>query len=48
VISTLNLQLEQVGEQLEHHLEIHPDAEIVGRLPGLGVVLGRGGRRVRG
>jgi transposase len=36
VISTLNRQL----EQLERHFEIHPDAEIVRRLPGLGVVLG--------
>jgi transposase len=40
VIGTLNRQLEQVGEQLEHHFEIHPDAEIVRSLPGLGVVLG--------
>jgi transposase len=40
VISTLNLQLTQVGEQLERHFEIHPDAEIVRSLPGLGVVLG--------
>jgi transposase len=40
VISTLNLQLEQIGEQLEGHFEIHPDAEIVRSLPGLGVVLG--------
>jgi transposase len=40
VIGTLNRQLEQVGEQLERHFEIHPDAEIVRSLPGLGVVLG--------
>lgn len=40
VITTLNRQLEQVTEQLEHHVEIHPDAEIVCSLPGLGVVLG--------
>jgi transposase len=40
VIGTLNRQLEQVGEQLEDHFEIHPDAEIVRSLPGLGVVLG--------
>jgi transposase len=40
VISTLNRQLEQIGEQLEHHFETHPDAEIVRSLPGLGVVLG--------
>jgi transposase len=40
VISTLNLQLEQIGEQLERHFEIHPDAEVVRSLPGLGVVLG--------
>jgi hypothetical protein len=40
VISTLNLQLEQVGEQLERHFEIHPDAEVVRSLPGLSVVLG--------
>jgi Transposase IS116/IS110/IS902 family len=39
-ITTLKLQLIQLTEQLEHHFEIHPDAEIVGRLPGLGVVLG--------
>jgi transposase len=40
VIGTLNRQLTQVGEQLEDHFEIHPDAEIVRSLPGLGVVLG--------
>ena len=40
VITTLNLQLIQLTEQLEHHFEIHPDAEIVRSLPGLGVVLG--------
>jgi hypothetical protein len=40
VIGTLNRQLEQVGEQLERHFEIHPDAEIARSLPGLGVVLG--------
>jgi transposase len=40
VISTLNRQLEQIGEQLERHFETHPDAEIVRSLPGLGVVLG--------
>jgi transposase len=40
VISTLNRQLIQLTEQLEHHFEIHPDAEIVRSLPGLGVVLG--------
>jgi len=40
VISTLNLQLEQVGEQLERHFELHPDAEILRSLPGLGVILG--------
>jgi Transposase IS116/IS110/IS902 family len=40
VTTTLNLQLIQLTEQLEHHFEIHPDTEIVGRLPGLGVVLG--------
>jgi hypothetical protein len=40
VIGTLNRPLEQVVEQLQRHVEIHPDAEIVGRLPGLGVVLG--------
>jgi hypothetical protein len=40
VIGTLNRQLEQVGHQLQRHFEIHPDAEIVRSLPGLGVVLG--------
>jgi transposase len=40
VTTTLNLQLIQLTEQLEHHFEIHPDAEIVRSLPGLGVVLG--------
>jgi transposase len=40
VVTTLNLQLIQLTEQLEHHFEIHPDAEIVRSLPGLGVVLG--------
>ena len=40
VITTLNLQLIQLTEQLEHHFELHPDAEIVRSLPGLGVVLG--------
>jgi transposase len=40
VITTLNLQLIQLTEQLEHHFETHPDAEIVRSLPGLGVVLG--------
>jgi transposase len=40
VIAVLNRQLEQVGEQLDHRFETHPDAEIVRSLPGLGVVLG--------
>jgi transposase len=40
VISTLNRQLEQVTQQLQRHFELHPDAEIVRSLPGLGVVLG--------
>jgi transposase len=40
VTTTLKLQLIQLTEQLEHHFEIHPDAEIVRSLPGLGVVLG--------
>ena len=40
VISTLNRQLEQVTQQLQRHFELHPDAEIVRSLPGLGVILG--------
>jgi transposase len=40
VISTLNHQLEQVTQQLQRHFELHPDAEIVRSLPGLGLVLG--------
>jgi transposase len=40
VIGTLNLQLTQLSEQLERHFELHPDAEILRSLPGLGVVLG--------
>jgi transposase len=40
VIGTLNRQLEQLSEQLQRHFELHPDAEIVRSLPGLGVVLG--------
>jgi transposase len=40
VIGTLNRQLEQVGEQLQRRFELHPDAEIVRSLPGLGVILG--------
>jgi transposase len=40
VIGTLNRQLEQVASQLQRHFELHPDAEIVRSLPGLGLVLG--------
>jgi hypothetical protein len=40
VIAALNLQLEQLTSQLQGHVELHPDAEIVRRLPGLGVLLG--------
>ena len=40
VLAALNRQLEQVGEQLQRHFELHPDAEIVRRLPGLGLILG--------
>jgi transposase len=40
VISTLNRQLEQVSQQLQRHFELHPDAEIVRSLPGLGLILG--------
>ena len=40
VIGTLNRQLEQISSQLEHRFELHPDAEIVRSLPGLGVILG--------
>jgi hypothetical protein len=40
VIGVLTSQLEQVVEQLQRHVDQHPDAEIVGSLPGLGVILG--------
>jgi len=40
VIVALNRQLEQVANQLDHRFELHPDAEIVRSLPGLGVILG--------
>jgi transposase len=40
VIGVLTSQLEQVAEQLQRHFELHPDAEIVRSLPGLGVILG--------
>jgi transposase len=40
VIKALNGQLEQVASQLQRHFELHPDAEIVRSLPGLGVILG--------
>ena len=40
MVSTLNHQLEQLSGQLERHFEIHPDAEIVRSLPGLGLILG--------
>jgi transposase len=40
VIGVLTSQLEQVAEQLQRHVDQHPDAEIVRSLPGLGVILG--------
>jgi transposase len=40
VIWALNAQLEQLTSQLQRHFEIHPDAEIVRSLPGLGLILG--------
>jgi transposase len=40
VIAALNRQLEQLTSQLQRHFELHPDAEIVRSLPGLGVILG--------
>jgi len=40
VITALNHQLEQLTSQLQRHFDQHPDAEIVGSLPGLGVILG--------
>jgi transposase len=40
VIATLNVALEQLTSQLQHHFDQHPDAEILRSLPGLGLVLG--------
>ena len=40
VLAALDRQLEQVASQLNRHFELHPDAEIVRSLPGLGPILG--------
>lgn len=40
VITGLNRQIELIEDELTEHFELHPDAEIILSLPGLGYVLG--------
>src|ERR1700759_2121718 len=40
VIAELNRQISDLETTLAHHFETHPDADIYGSLPGLGVILG--------
>ena len=40
VVAELNTQIDRLQEQLAEAFEVHPDAEILRSLPGLGLVLG--------
>jgi transposase len=39
VITTLNTQIDTLGEVVADHFGRHPDAELITSLPGLGVIL---------
>ena len=39
IITTLNEQIEVLGEVVADHFGRHPDAELITSLPGLGVIL---------
>ena len=47
VIASLNARIAALETELQAYFESHPDAEILMSLPGLGMVLGPGGGRVR-
>ncbi|MEX0755928.1 MAG: IS110 family transposase [Actinomycetota bacterium] len=40
LIEGLNTQIDDLGSELERSFEMHPDAEVLRSLPGLGIVLG--------
>ncbi len=40
VIATMNAQIAQLAGELEAGFELHPDAQVVRSLPGLGTILG--------